>query len=38
MYLTWVNYIDNDLKEIEIATTCKSFDELNGELNVKIVN
>ena len=37
MYLTNVNYKDNNLNENKIITF-KSFDELNSELNIKIVN
>ena len=35
MYLTRVNYKDNNLNENKIFTTFESFGELNGELNVK---
>ena len=38
MYLTMVNYKDNNLNENKIVTIFQSFDELNGELNVKIMN
>ena len=38
MYLTRINYEDNNLNENKIVTTFESFDEVNGELNVKMVN
>ena len=38
MYLTRANYKDNNLNENKIVTTFESIDELNGELNVKMVN
>ena len=38
MYLTRVNYKDKNLNENKIVTTFVSFDELNSELNVKMVN
>ena len=38
MYLTRVNYKDNNLNENKNVTTFESFDEFNGELNVKMVN
>ena len=38
MYLIRVNYENNNLNENKIVTTFESFDKLNRELNIKMVN
>ena len=38
MYLTRVNYKDNNLNENKIVTIFESFDKLKGELTIKVVN
>ena len=38
MFLARIYYKDNNLNENKIITTFESFDELNGESNVKMVN
>ena len=38
MYLSRVKYKDNNFNENKIVTTIESVDELNGELNDKMVN
>ena len=37
-YVTRVNYKDNNLNENKIVITFESYDELNNDLNVKMVN
>ena len=38
MYITKVNCKDNNLNENKIVTTFESFDKLNGDINVKLMN
>ena len=38
MYFTRVNYKDNNLNQNKIVPTFESVNELNDELNIKMVN